>query len=82
MDQVASVRKEGYDLLFESSRLENEANSILKKMAAPLLGLKAEQMECITTWDCPGPLGACIFNHEKDPLLYDCLFCHQPNERI
>ena len=35
----------------------------------------------MSDWDCPGPLGKCVYNTEEDPAMDNCLFCHQPYER-
>lgn len=33
-------------------------------------------------WDCPkSPTGHCVYDRYKDPVMDDCLFCHEPAER-
>ena len=86
--EVAALLKEsrclyekGYNLLFEAGRKEGAAMAIIFEMAEPLTGLKANQMGYSLMWGCPGPLGVCVYNQEKDSCYDDCLFCHQPDER-
>jgi hypothetical protein len=39
----------------------------------------------VSGWECEepnkNPFPLCVYNHEEDPCLDDCLFCHQPYER-
>ena len=36
----------------------------------------------VGTWDCPkSPCGLCCYDHYKDPVHDNCIFCGQPEER-
>lgn len=32
-------------------------------------------------WECPGPLGRCVYDDIEDSCHDSCLFCNQPEER-
>ncbi len=36
----------------------------------------------VGTWDCPkSPCGLCCYDHYKDPVHDECVYCGQPEER-
>ncbi len=48
--------------------------------ASVLLELPAENLVPEFVWDCPGPLGVCVYA-DDDTSQDECLFCHDPIER-
>lgn len=41
-----------------------------------------DDMRLPMTWECEeSPFGYCVYDRLEDPVMDDCVFCHDPEER-
>ena len=59
--------------------VQETVHPMFPEMDKDALSYRVGGWECESPEENPFPL--CVYNHEEDPCLDDCLFCHQPYER-